>query len=104
MDIEREVGAVEGKIVLKDLFEHSPATARDRLQAWPEQAVVDDEKIHAALDREIDSASGGIDSRADFRDRARVLDLQPVQRIRPIIDLAYAQMLVGVGDDLRQSG
>jgi hypothetical protein len=45
MDIEREVGAVEGKIVLENLFQHSPPATCDRLEAGPEQAVVNDKKI-----------------------------------------------------------
>jgi hypothetical protein len=64
---------------------------------------MDDEKIYAALDRKVDRAGGRIDGRADSRDGAGVLDLQTVQRIRPIIDFADAEMLVGVGDDLRES-
>jgi hypothetical protein len=102
MDIEREMGAVEGKIVPENLFEHAPAAARDRLQARPEQAVVDNEEVHAAPDGKIDRADRGIDGRAYFRDRAGILDLQTVQGIRPIIDLAKAQMFVRIGDDLRE--
>ena len=57
MNVERQMGAVEGEIVLESAFEHPPPAAGDRLQARPEQAVVDDEKIYAALD-------GGVDRRA----------------------------------------
>jgi len=65
---------------------------------------VNDEEVHAALDRQIDGAGGGIHGGADFCDCAGVLDLQTIQRIRPIIDLAKAQMLVRIGNDLRQGG
>jgi hypothetical protein len=100
MDIEREMSAVEGEIVVENLVEHSPAAACDRLQARPEQAVVDDEKVDAAGDCKIDRPSGGIHSRANLRDCAGVLDLEAIERIGPIVDLADPQMLVGIGDDL----
>ena len=63
---------------------------------------MDDEKIHAALERASNRPGGCVYGRADLRDRAGVLDLKPIEGIGPIIDFAHAQMLVGVGHDLRQ--
>ncbi len=81
-------GAVESQVVLESAFQHPPPATGDRLQSRPEQAVVHDEKIYPALDGRVDRPRGGIDRGADLGDRAGIFDLQPVQRIWPILDLA----------------
>ena len=52
----------------------------------------------------IHGAARRIDGRPDSRDGAGVLDLKAIQGVLPIGDLAKAQMLVRIGDDLRQGG
>src|SRR5437762_3858200 len=101
MDIEREMGAIKREIALQDLLEHPAATAPDRLQSRPEKPVMDDEKIHVGLDSACNRPGRSVYGRADFRDRAGVLDLKPIEGIGPIIDFAHAQVLVGVGYELR---
>ena len=102
MDVERQMRAVEGEIVLEA---RSSMRRRPPVIGWSpgqNKTVVDDEKIYPALDRASMVARGSIDRRADLRDRAGVFDLQAVERIRPVVDLAKAQMLIGVGDDLQR--
>src|SRR4051794_23901177 len=98
MDIERKMGAVDGEIASENLLEHPSASTADRLEPGPKESVMDDEQIHAALDRALDRPRGGIYRRADLRNRARVLHLQAVQSILPIVDFANAQMFVRVGN------
>src|SRR3954454_12008897 len=47
MDVEGKMSAVERQIVAQNLVEHAAAPARDRLQAGPEQPVMNDEEIYA---------------------------------------------------------
>ena len=103
MGIKRKVHAVEREIVSQNLFEHAATPAANRLQPRPKKAVMDNEEVYAALDREIDRARRSINRRADLRDRTRVLHLETVQRIRPVLDFTNAQMLVRIGNNLRKS-
>src|SRR5256885_1039887 len=100
MDIEREVGGVDCQVAPENLIEHSAAPTGQRLQSRPEEPVMNDEQIYAALDRGLDRAHGSIHGCADFCDRSGVLELKAIERIWPIVDFAKAQMLVGVGNDL----
>ena len=104
MNIEREMRAVEGQTALENPLEHSSAAAGNWLQARPEQSVVNDEQVYAALNRPVDRPRGSIHGGTDFRYRSGVFDLETIQRIRPIVDLVNVQMFVGVGDDLGQVG
>src|ERR1043165_5054446 len=103
MKIEGKVCAVDGEVVLKNLFEHPAPPAAECLEPRPKESVMDDEQIHSALVRALDRPRGTVHGCADFRNRAGILDLEAVQSIRPIVDLANAQMLVRVGNDLRQT-
>ena len=103
MHIEREMGAVERKVMLEGALEHPPPAARNRLQARPEQTVVHDEKIDPALDRRVDRARGSIDRGANPGHSAGIFDLQTIQRIRPVGDLADPQEVVAVIDQLGHS-
>jgi hypothetical protein len=46
----------------------------------------------------------GSNRRADFRDLARILNLQAVERIRVIFDLRETQRLIGKADHLIERG
>src|ERR1041385_1060884 len=94
MNIERKMRTVDGEIVAENLFEHPAPPTGECLEPGPKKSVMDDEQIQAALDRALDRPRGGIHGWADLRHGAGVLDLQAVQSIRPIVDFAYAQMLV----------
>jgi hypothetical protein len=102
MNVEREVGAVDGEVVLERALEQAPASAGYWLEARPEESVMHNEKVYSALDGGVDRASGSIDRRSEFRDAAGILELQTVQSIRPVGDFTEAQMFVGVGNDLSQ--
>src|SRR5436190_9493586 len=65
MQIEREMGAVEGEVVSESARKHPPPPARNWLQSGPEQAVVNDEEIYPPLHRGADRLRGSIDRRAN---------------------------------------
>ena len=102
MDIERKVHAVEARSCFK-ARSNIRRRACDGLQSRPEQTVVHDEKIDFALDGRIDRAGGRIDSSADPRHRARILELQAIQRVGPVVDLRYSKEVATVFDQLGQS-
>ena len=81
-----------------------PQNPESRVAAPAIQPVMDDEKINSCLRRQFQCARRGVDSRANFRHRSRVFDLQPVQRVVPIGDLVDAQGFVAISNDLRKRG
>src|ERR1700686_2617214 len=69
---------------------------RDRLQSRPEQSVVHEQKIDAFLYGFAEDARGDIYRRTDSCDAAGVFDLQSIERVWPVLDLANAQIFVGI--------
>ena len=61
-----------------------------------------DEEIYSARDRQVDRLRGRVNRRAQLCDGAGVFDLQSIERIWPIADLANAQMFVRVGNKLTE--
>ena len=61
-----------------------------------------DEEIYSARDRQVDRLRGRVNRRAQLCDGAGVFDLQSIERIWPIADLANAQMFVRVGNNLTE--
>src|SRR4051812_35039548 len=103
MNVEREMSAIEREIVTQNQVEHTPAPARDRLQAGPEKSVMNDEEIYAFRDGRLDGTHGSVHGRADFRDDAGVLDLKAVESVWPIVNFARPQMLICIGNNLAEA-
>ena len=104
MHIQWQVGAVNRHVVLEKKPELPAQRTFNRAQARPEKAVMDEQQIDAALGRRGKGTRRGINRRADLADRARVLDLHAVERVRPIGALPDLQVVVGVTDDVAERG
>src|SRR5436853_5950107 len=93
---------IEREFVLNSDFYLSAQRAPDRLQTRPKQTVMHDQKIDLSSGGCRQNSRRDIYSGTDFGDVARVFDLQAVERVWPIFDLANAQILVRVFDNLRK--
>ena len=74
------------------------------LQARPKKSVMHDEEIDPALGRDHESARRRIDRGPDFFHTPGILDLQSVERVRPILDLAQAEVIICVRHQLVSRG
>ena len=102
VEIEGDVGRVQGHVVLQQGGDPAVAPAGDRDVAVPEQTVMDHEQRprRHALDRRLGGVHRGHDPLID----PFVLHLEPVHRVPLVGDLADPQKLVGVGDDVGERG
>src|SRR6266404_3898340 len=100
MDIQGKMRAVERDIIFKGELQLPAKRASHRLQARPEQTVVDDQKIDSFLCGLGQNARGNVDCRADSRNSAGIFNLQTIKRVVPIAHVANAQKLTRVIDDL----
>ena len=100
--VERQVGAVDGQAGVEGALPLPVLAPDHRLQPTPEQAVMHQQEIHPAFGRRSDRVAAGIDRRADARDRAAVLQLQAVERVRVVRNLADVQEAVEVSTNFAQ--
>src|SRR5262245_37797226 len=100
MDIQREVRAVEREVVFKCEPQLPAQGTSYWLQSWPEQTVMDDQKIDVPFCGLDQNACRSVDGRADVRDPAGIFNLQTVKRIVPIAHVANAQKAIRVTNNV----
>lgn len=100
MEIEREMGAVNGNVVFQRKFYLPIKRVCHRANAGPEHPVMNNEQICSAFCRSLQRTGGSIDSGRDFCEPAGVLKLQSVERVYVILNLRNAQVRIAVLDNL----
>lgn len=86
MEIQRQMGAVDGEIVLNQEPQHLMVLARPRLSWAPEQTVMNDEQVGLGRDCEADGGQGGVDGGGDSCDLPAVLHLKSVDSTGVVVD------------------
>lgn len=101
MDVEGQVGAVEGEAVVEAEADFFVEGAGDGLEAGPEEAVVDEEEIGTGGGCFADDGEGGVNGGGDVGDGdAGGVDLEAVQGGRVVGDVADAEFGVEMGDEI----
>ncbi len=101
VDVERQVGAVEGEAVVEAEADFFVQGAGDGLEAGPEEAVVDDEQVGAGGGGFADDGEGGVNCGGDLGDGdAGGVDLESVQGGRVVGDVADAEFGGEMGDEI----
>ena len=101
MEIEREVGAVNGESGIERDLDFLEDGAGPGLEAGPEHAVVHDEQIGTCGDGFFDDGQGGIHGGDDLGDFTfAVFELEAVEGVGVVRDLGDAQFGVEVGDEV----
>ena len=81
MEIERQMRAVKCDIILEGKFQLPTQCVSYRLQTWPEQPVMHNQKIDIFFRSFGQDAGRNIDGRTNLRYATGVFDLQTVKRI-----------------------
>ena len=102
MGIQREMGAVDGESILDGETQFAVARPGDRLQAAPEEAMMNKEKIGAGFHGHGDGGLTGIHSRDDLGDFPFIFHLQAIHGIRVITDLIDTEDAVEVLNEIYQ--
>ena len=101
VDVEGQVGAVEGEAVFEAKADFFVEGAGDGLEAGPEEAVVDEEEIGTGGGGFADDGEGGVDGGGDVGDGdAGGVDLEAVQGGRVVGDVADVEFGVEMGDEI----
>ena len=105
MAVERQVGAVDGKIAVESGFLTFPVVAADeRDRRAPKEPVMADEEVHAGGDGGLEGLLPGVDGSADLADLAVVGHLKSVVGSVEILDFAAAGALVAELDEIGEGG
>ena len=104
MRIERQMRAVDRQIVLNaqaGLLKHA---LRHRLQAAPEEPVMNQQQVSPARHGFANHRQAGIDGGDDFGHLAfAILHLQAIERIAVIGDLGDAKFRINIGGKFREA-
>lgn len=101
VDVEGQVGAVEGEAVVEAEADFFVEGAGDGLEAGPEEAVVDEEEVGAGGGGFADDGEGGVNSGGDPGDGdAGGVDLEAVQGGRVIGDFVDAEFVIENGYEI----
>src|SRR3954469_23835063 len=65
----------------------------------PEQTVVDNQEVCLNLDGLVDGGKGAVHGGGDLADSAAVLDLQTIDRSRPVRELFRLQATIAIAND-----
>jgi len=104
MNVEWEVGAVDGEVSGECGAHFSVRRADHWLHPAPKQPVMHEQQVDSTLDGFADNRFAGIHCRANLGNDARIFNLQPVPGRRPIGDLANAKVGVKVAGEERKTG
>src|SRR6476660_3379586 len=103
MQIEWEMNAVNGEIIFERKLQLPAQRFGHGTQARPKHSVMNKEQVSAALRAFLQSAAGDIHCRRNFLYRARILQLQTVERILVILNFAKPQIRIAITDNFVQS-
>src|SRR5215831_17768125 len=102
MNVQREMCAVEDDVIFKCDPQLPAQRASYRLQPWPEQSVMHDQKIDVSLLSLGQNGRGYINRCTDTRNSAGIFNLETVKRIVPVAHFTNAQNAVRVTDNLQE--
>ncbi len=94
MQVQGGVRCVQRDSALDELPNPPTVSARQRLNATPEQSVVHQEEVGSPLGSCVNGCLTGVHCRHHMLHRAVVLDLEPVDGVGLVSDLRDAQIVV----------
>ena len=102
--IEREVGAVNGEVVVEGEFDFSEGGAAQGNRGVPEESVVADQVIGSRIDGGLKGGGARVDAGGDFFNGAIVFDLESVVGAIEIADFRASGAGVAEGNDFLKGG
>tara|TARA_B100000405_G_scaffold70234_1_gene48225 strand:+ start:1361 stop:1834 length:474 start_codon:yes stop_codon:yes gene_type:complete len=100
VQIQWQVGTVDGEVVLHEFADEVALLARPWLLRAPKQAVMDDQQVGLGLDGLAHGGKGGIHGGGNAADLAVVFDLQSVHGAVVIGDFINLQGAIAVPHDI----
>jgi hypothetical protein len=96
MTVERQVRGVEGQVMPHQRPDSPPVATGDGLEPAPEQPMVYEQEIRAAVRGTVDRGLAGVDRNRQSIDPTRVLDLESIQCARIVRNVVEAEVLTEV--------